>query len=287
VRDPLIPPLAALAAGILLGRFGGLALPVVLAGLGAFVLLAAIALWRGARVLAGTCCCLGLVLAGVWVETAARPGPAPELDVEAREVVVVAGCVVDPPAASGDRERFVLELEPGARAQVTLYARDDEKLPALEYGQMVEVEGRVRKPRNFRNPGAFDFARYLARQDIFWTMSAPAGSVKPLAGRCGSRFSRAIMGLRTAAVARIDQLYKDQPYNAGMMQAILIGQTFQLQKVWTEEYRATGTFHALVISGTHVAVLAGFFLFLLRLCFVPRGIALTATVLAACVRSSA
>jgi competence protein ComEC len=107
------------------------------------------------------------------------------------------------------------------------------------------------------------------------------------------------MGLRTAAVARIDQLYKDQPYNAGMMQAILIGQTFQLQKVWTEEYRATGTFHALVISGTHVAVLAGFFLFLLRLCFVPRGIALTATVLAAwlyalvtgwqapCVRSAA
>ena len=44
------------------------------------------------------------------------------------------------------------------------------------------------------------------------------------------------------------------------MQAVLIGQTFQLQKVWTEQWRSTGTFHALVISGTHVAVLAAVFL---------------------------
>jgi competence protein ComEC len=84
-----------------------------------------------------------------------------------------------------------------------------------------------------------------------------------------------------------------------MMQAILIGQSYQLQKVWTEDYRSTGTFHALVISGTHVAVLAAFFLFLLRICFVPKPAALTLTVLAAwmyalvtgwqapCVRSAA
>jgi competence protein ComEC len=84
-----------------------------------------------------------------------------------------------------------------------------------------------------------------------------------------------------------------------MMQAILIGQSFQLQKVWTEQYRSTGTFHALVISGTHVAVLAAFFLFVLRICFVPESVALFATVLAAwlyalvtgwqapCVRSAA
>jgi competence protein ComEC len=66
-----------------------------------------------------------------------------------------------------------------------------------------------------------------------------------------------------------------------MMQAILIGQTFQLQKIWTENYRSTGTFHALVISGTHVAVLAAVFLFLLRLCFMPEPVALLITVAAA------
>jgi competence protein ComEC len=278
VRDPLIPPLAALAAGILLGRFAGLGAGDAPLACGAFVLLGAVALWRGARLLAGVCCLLGLTCAGAWLEAVHRPGPAPELDAESREVVVVAGCVVDPPAASGDRERFIVELEPGARAQVTLYTRGDEPLPRLEYGQMVEVEARVRRPRNFRNPGAFDYTRFLARQDIYWTISAPAGAVTPAPGRCGSELTRAVMALRTAAAARIEQLYAGQSYNSGMMLAILLGQTFQLHKVWTEEYRATGTFHALVISGTHVAVLAGFLLFLLRLCFVPRGVALAVTV---------
>ena len=47
---------------------------------------------------------------------------------------------------------------------------------------------------------------------------------------------------------------------------MLIGESSQLQKIWTENFRRTGTFHALVISGAHVAVLAGVLLFLLRIC---------------------
>ena len=120
-----------------------------------------------------------------------------------------------------------------------------------------------------------------------------------LPGSCGTTFQKAMMDLRQAALSRIEQLYTNDPYQSGMMQAILIGQSFQLQKVWTEQYRSTGTFHALVISGTHVAVLAAFFLFLLRICFVPESLALFVTVWAAwlyalvtgwqapCVRSAA
>src|ERR1700752_3727273 len=66
-----------------------------------------------------------------------------------------------------------------------------------------------------------------------------------------------------------------------MMPALLIGQSFQLQKVWTEIYRSTGTFHVLVISGTHVAILAAFFLLLMRVMFVPESAAMLITVLAA------
>ena len=125
-----------------------------------------------------------------------RPGPPPELDAEGP--VILAGCVVEPPVLSGDRERFVLELEPGARAQVTLFAEDDARLPDLRYGQNVEIDARVRRPRNFLNPGAFDYVRYLARRDIFWTASARADTgVRVLPGTCGSAFQRAVMGLRT------------------------------------------------------------------------------------------
>ena len=90
----------------------------------------------------------------------------------------------------------------------------------------------------------------------------------------------AIYWLRTASLDRLERLYAGQPYETGMMQAILIGETAKLDKVWTEEYRSTGTFHALVISGAHVAVLAAFLLFLLRICFVPPMPANLLTVLA-------
>src|SRR5208283_3648972 len=104
-----------------------------------------------------------------------------------------------------------------------------------------------------------------------------ASSVRVLPGRCGRPLEKFAMDLRAGALHRIERLYPGNTYATGMMQALLLGQQYQLQRVWTEGYRNTGTFHTIVISGTHVAILAAFFLFLLRLCLVPEGLALTAT----------
>ncbi len=41
-----------------------------------------------------------------------------------------------------------------------------------------------------------------------------------------------------------------------MLQAVLIGETANMERVWTEDFRRSGTYHALVISGIHVSVLA-------------------------------
>jgi competence protein ComEC len=300
VKDPLIAPLAAIAAGILAARYIPFAPHELMAAIAAFLLLGVLAIWRKSGFLAGVCCWLGLFFAGALLWVANLPAPPPELNVEGREVAILGGCVIEPPAVSGERERFLLELEPHARVEVTLYTKTEgEALPPLRYGQIVEMDARIRKPRNYGNPGAFDYAHYLARQDIFWTASGAADTVRVLPGRCGSRFGKFVMDLRAGSLGRISRLYRGNAYRTGMMQAILLGQNYQLQRVWTEEYRNTGTFHVLVISGTHVAILAAFFLFLLRLCFVPESLALPLTVAAAwlyalvagwgapCVRSAA
>jgi competence protein ComEC len=248
---------------------------------------------------AGVACLAGLFFAGALLALVHAPGPPPELNAEGREIVILGGCVVEPPAISGERERFTLELEPHARAQVTLYAKDDAALPALHYGKNIELDARVRKPRNYGNPGAFDYAHFLARGDIYWTASGAANTVRVLPGRCGSRFGKFVMDLRESCMRRIERLYRGNTYQTGIMQALLLGQTFAVQKVWTEHYRNTGTFHTLVISGTHVAIVAAFLMLVLRLCFVNESLAILITVAAAwlyalvsgwgapCVRSAA
>ncbi len=298
VKDPLVGPLAAIATGVLVARFVPFQSAELAAPMAVFAALSFVALWRKSRTLTLTCVLLAFLCAGALAYLRTTPPPPPRLDIKGREIAVLGGCIVEPPAISGERERFVLEIEPSARAQVTLYTREGETLPSLRYGQLVEADLRVRRPHNYGNPGAFDYENWLARQNIYWTASGRAADLRVLPGRCGSRFQQAVMDLRQTTLARIERLFPDR-YRGGMMQAILIGQSYQLQKVWTEDWRSTGTFHALVISGTHVAVLTGFFLFCLRLCFVPPSLATLLTALAAwlyavvtgwqtpCVRSAA
>src|ERR1017187_5661069 len=274
VKHPLVGPLAAIAAGILVSRFVPFQSSELFGAIAAFLLLGILALFRRSRILAGICCSLGLFCAGALTALVHAPGPPPELDAEGREIVILGGCVVEPPAISGERERFLLELEPHTRAQVTLFTKGDEPLPPLRYGQNIELDARIRKPRNYGNPGAFDYARSLARQDIFWTASADAATVRILPGHCGSALQKFAMDLRATILRRTERLYHGNSYQTGMMQALLIGQNFQLQKVWTEQYRDTGTFHVIVISGTHVAILAAFFLFFLRVCCVSENLAM-------------
>ena len=279
VKDPLLGPLAAIAMGVLVARYVPFESAELLLAIAAFSALAMLSAWRRSRVLAAISCGLALFCGGALTFVRHAPPPVPRLDAAGREIVVISGCVVEPPAISGERERFLVELGPDARAQVTLYTKDAAPLPALHYGQLVEADVRVRRPRNYGNPGAFDYQSYMAGQSIYWTASGAADGLRVQPGHCGSAFQKLVMDVRQKSLERIDRLFPDR-YQAGLMQAILIGQSYQLQRVWTEDYRSTGTFHALVISGTHVAVLAAFFLFCLRLCFVPQSAAMALTVVA-------
>ncbi len=277
MKNPLVAPVVALASGIAISRWAGLGTQESLVALFLLAVLTAAALRWSPRVVL-VCALVTVAFCGAALETLRRPGPPPELDAGAHETVLIAGCVVAPPAFYEGRDQFVLELAPRARAQVNLTVRDGESPPDLRYGQRVELEARVRRIRNFQNPGAFDYEAYSARNFIYWTASvAPGNAVKILPGRCGSPFFAAIFALRTRALERIERLYPDNPYAMGMMEATLIGETHKLERVWTEDFRRTGTYHMLVIDGLHITVLAAFLLFLLRLCFLPEMTALAIT----------
>ncbi|MBS1827112.1 MAG: DNA internalization-related competence protein ComEC/Rec2 [Acidobacteria bacterium] len=205
--------------------------------------------------------------AGVLTETTLRPGPPPELDAESGETVLLRGCVVEPPAMSESRAQFLLELEPGARVRVTKYLPDNDTLGLqLTYGQIVEFEARIRVPRNFGNPGSFDFKGYLARRNVYWTASiSSSATISVLAGSCGNRAMNLLYNLRVALLRRVERLYSTDRYVLGMLEALLVGETARMERTWADEFRRTGTYHAIVVSGLHVTVIAAAIALLLRL----------------------
>jgi competence protein ComEC len=276
VREPLLLPFLAVSTGILLTRYVPFSTPELLCIAAAYTLLALLAPTRSLKWMAAL---LALTATGSLTALLHTPPPPPELDTADGSPVTLSGCVVEPAIIARGRESFTLELAPGARTRVNWYLRPGETAPEVHYGQLVEFPAKTRAPHNFQNPGAFDYVHFLARQHIFWTASTPTGAqLTTLPGRCGNGFWAAIFALRTGALTRIERLYEGQPYTIAMMEAILIGETAGLEKLWTEDYRATGTFHALVISGSHVAVLAATFLFLLRIGFVPQNYATLLTI---------
>ena len=281
MKDPLLAPAIAFVAGILLSRGVRFAIweccieGIVFAGM------AMLAGRYKSRRVSYICSLITVGMSGVLVDVLHRPGRAPTIDAGSMEVVLLSGCVVEPTTFYQDRDQFTLELAPNARARVTIGLKEGEIPPEIPYGRLVDVEAKVRAIRNFGNPGSFDFVTYSARRGIYWTASArSAGSIHLKPGGCGSVFLQAIFALRTAALKRIEALYQGNAYSTGMMESILIGDSTKLEKVWTQDFRRTGTFHALVISGLHITVLAGSLLLLLRLCFVRElpALAITAAV---------
>jgi competence protein ComEC len=277
VKNPLCAPLVAIAVGIVTSRLVAFTIPDflwTLPLLGGLTFLA----WNFRSRTLPLCALLTLVLCGALLETLHRPGPPPEIDAGAHENVILDGCVVSPPAFFEGRDQFLIELAPEARARVTLSVRDGETPPDLRYGQLVELQARVRRIRNFQNPGAFDYEGFSARSHVYWTATTSAGSLVTVKlGRCGSRFQAAVFALRTAALRRIERLYTGNPYATAMMEATLIGESTRMERIWTDHFRRTGTYHMLVIDGLHITVLAAFLLFLLRLCFLPEMTALAVT----------
>jgi competence protein ComEC len=280
MREPLLLPMIAVACGIVLGQqfdftMREAAIPCAL--------FSVLALLPASAWLRRTTLALSLIFAGAFLLAYHLPTRIPSIDAPSRETLLAEGCVVEPTVFSLDRAQFVLELEPGARVQVQVPKYAEEIAPPrLAYGQRVEIEARFRTPHNFNNPGALDYAAYLARRDIFWTALVPSkGSVRVLPGECGSKWRGWIFALRTTALERIDRLYPDNRYASAMLQAVLIGESSNLERVWTEDFRRSGTYHALVISGIHISVLAGLLLALLHFAPIPTNMSWAITAAAA------
>lgn len=139
------------------------------------------------------------------------------------------------------------------------------ELPAWRemIGRVVLFRGKVSVPVARRNPKCFDYQRHLQSCGIYAQMAADF--VQPdLKSRDSARadFLRYVSKIRMNFEEKLDQ-YGDSGTKS-MIMAMMFGDKSGLDEEVYEDFQKNGTAHVLAVSGLHVGVVYGFFLFFWR-----------------------
>lgn len=123
-------------------------------------------------------------------------------------------------------------------------------------GQRLRLVGKLRRPRNFANPGAYDHVATLARRGIRATFFVWDDAAIAALGGARHDDVRTRLGARVAAVA-------DEPVR-GYLAAVLLGAAQSLAPATRDALTRAGLAHVVSVSGFHIAVAAGASVVLLR-----------------------
>lgn len=123
------------------------------------------------------------------------------------------------------------------------------------YGREVKVHGSIKIPTSARNPGCFDYKRYLMTKKITYVMKANDISeisndeqsfiwiVRRSIYRKKDQFARKVSGNRS-------EIY-------GFIKGVAFGDTSDIDDDTIKEFRENTTAHVLAVSGLHVGVIYG------------------------------
>ena len=128
----------------------------------------------------------------------------------------------------------------------------------LEYGDTIHVLATLERPVSYHNPGVFDYRRWMATiQDVFWV-----GTVRKLVAvekapqADWPRIDELRVRVRNALLEGIDRLYPPwtlEGRNGSVLKAVLLGDRSALDSETINNFRVTGLYHLLVISGMNIA----------------------------------
>ena len=105
-------------------------------------------------------------------------------------------------------------------------------------------------------PGAFDFARFAAMQDICHSVYLNRKNTTILSN--GSAFkSRYLLDTLRNNILEMIRHHVQDPRDAGLAEALLIGYRKNMDPAMTKTYLDTGVVHVIAISGMHLGLIFG------------------------------
>ncbi|PSO45052.1 MAG: hypothetical protein BRC25_03260, partial [Parcubacteria group bacterium SW_6_46_9] len=175
--------------------------------------------------------------------------------------VAASGTVVSRPSRSADGQNFTVTIESVTTQQASTTVSGPTKAvvygpayPELNYGDHVQLRGRLQKPEAFSGDDGRTFAypQYLARKDIYYEMSRP--EVVRTGDGGGSIIKRKLAGLQDTLLQTVKKLVPKP--ESGLAGGVLLGAEEELNERLRADFRATSVVHVVVLSGFHVTVVA-------------------------------
>ncbi len=142
------------------------------------------------------------------------------------------------------------------------------QLPELRCGDEVEAPMRMREPERYRDPGAWQYADYLLSQGMAVHASVHAAKLR-VTGHDAATMACRVQAAQSWAAGRVLKYVRSRPNrmlprvmrltadDAGMLNAMLFGDRAGLNHGLRLGFERTGSFHLFVVSGMHVALMAG------------------------------
>jgi len=147
----------------------------------------------------------------------------------------------------------------------------------FNYGDCVRVSGFLRAPESSRNPGAFDYRKYLAQAKIFGLMSLRSHhDVEILFREKENPFLSNVVYPVKHFILRVFRSTLKGAHGA-LLSGFVLGERRDIPEETYRMFTDTGTLHLLAISGSNVGLVVLFFFGFLRLARVPRKLSILLT----------
>jgi competence protein ComEC len=202
---------------------------------------------------------LGLLSAWIhqwWVLPKGMP------DVSVIPHAIIQGTIVSIPIKTKDKTQFIFSIEhmnerPGqGLVQLAWYNH----APFLHAGQHWQLSVKLKKPRNFLNPGSSNHVNSLTAHHITWTgyINSPNNQ---LITEPAAYFDW--LQLRERLATALTRLAPNTQ-TAGIIEALTLNITTHISQDDWNLFRRTGTIHLFGISGEHIALLSGLIFWITR-----------------------
>jgi competence protein ComEC len=181
----------------------------------------------------------------------------------------IAGSLVAPPLHQTNRTTFVLKVDTLSAGQKVIPAIGRIRVsvygdaPLLKNGDAVVFDSPIRAIRNFNNPGAFNYQRFMAFKNVWGTAYTRADNLHI---EHSATNGLQLDDIRNRIAAVIDGIESPRVSSVAkaVLKALIIGDRRALAPEWRTALNRAGIGHLLAISGLHIGIIATVSFWILR-----------------------